>query len=108
LFFLQGVSDQAADAIARAKRLQDLREEWRAQLLQARAGATALHLLDTLFVAPVITTRGAQDLLAVTYPAAKANIQKLVQAGILAPGQRASTGQTYIAEAVLKILRDEP
>jgi Fic family protein len=108
LFFLQGVSDQAADAIARAKHLQDLREGWRAQLLQGRASATALHLLDTLFVAPVITTRGAQEILGVTYPAAKANIQKLVQAGILAPGQRAANGQTYIADAVLKILREEP
>jgi Fic family protein len=82
-FFLRGVAEQALDAIARAKRLQDLQSEWHARLTQARASTLLLRLVDSLFASPVLTIPQAQDLLGVTYRTAHRHIQKLVDAGIL-------------------------
>jgi hypothetical protein len=54
--FLQGVAEQAREAVVRAKKFQDLQAEW-GRRLQAtpRTSALLLHLVDALFQAPVLT-----------------------------------------------------
>jgi len=107
IFFLRGVAEQSRDAIARAKRLQDLREEWRRRMLQDRASALTLQLLDALFATPIITIPQAQRRLKATYPGAKYACDKLVQAGILQPVGDVSYGKTYQAKAVLEVITGE-
>jgi Fic family protein len=68
LFFLRGVAEQAQDAGARAKRLQDLQAEWRAHVAQERAPALTLNLVDELFRSPMVTIPLVAKLLNVTYP----------------------------------------
>jgi len=85
LFFLHGVTDQAQDAIARAKRLQDLRAVWHTRLIKARTSALLLRLADNLFTSPIITIPEAKRLLNVTYPSAQRSVEKLVQARVLRP-----------------------
>jgi len=82
-FFLRGVAEQARDAGQRAKRLQDLQEEWRARLAQKRSPGLLFRLADSLFETPILTIPQAQSLLGVAYNTAKVNIDKLVAAGIL-------------------------
>ena len=102
LFFLRGVAEQSRDAVQRAKRLQDLQQEWRERLSRARSSALGLRLLDSLFDSPVITIPRAQRILDVTYPAARQNVQRLVEAGILAPGTGATYGKWFMAEEILR------
>ncbi|RME90529.1 MAG: Fic family protein [Anaerolineae bacterium] len=108
LFFLRGVAEQAEDATTRAKKLQDLQEEWRTRLAQARTSALALRLADSLFANPILTIPQAQRLLQVgSYHSARKNVEKLVSAGILHPAEETTYGKTYMAIEILRIIHDE-
>lgn len=104
VFFLRGVAEQSRDATARAKRLQDLQTSWREAVTHARSSALLLRLVDHLFRSPVITVPAVRDLLGVTYPAAKANIEKLVDAGIVEPFDVSSYGRRYWAPQVIRTI----
>jgi Fic family protein len=106
-FFLAGVSEQARDAIRRAGRLQDLREEWRDTLARTGGTAVTLRLVDALFTAPALTVTMARDLLNISYPGAKDNIEKLAAAGILYSVPDTPRGRLYLAPAILRVLRDD-
>ena len=95
---------QARDAGARAKRLQDLQRAWRERLFQARASAMLLRLADSLFITPLVTVPQTQRLLGVTYRSAKANVEKLVHAGILRQTGESSYGKMYLAPELLEVI----
>ncbi len=108
LFFLRGVAEQALDAAARAKKLQDLQESWRARLTQAQTSALALRLADLLFENPILTIPQAQSLLKVgSYHSAQKTIEKLISAGILPPTDTTAYGKTYVAAEILEIVHHE-
>lgn len=107
LFFLRGVAEQAQDAIARARHLQDLREEWRRRLSQARTSALTLRLVDLLFTNPVLTIPQVQKWLGMTYPGAKQIVERLIQAGILEPVGDTSYRKEYQAAEILNTLAEE-
>jgi len=107
LFFVHGVTDQARDAVVRAKRLQDLQTAWHERLMQTRASVLLLRLADGLFVSPIITIPEAKRLLNVTYPSAQRSVEKLLTAGILRPVGDASYGKTYLAGEILDIITDQ-
>ena len=107
LFFLRGVAEQARDAVARARRLQDLREEWHRRLAQARTSALTLRLVDLLFTSPILTISQAQRLLQVgSYHSARKHVEKLVNAGILQSEGDATYGKTYVAAEILRVVHD--
>lgn len=108
LFFLRGVAEQAGDAAARAKRLQDLQQAWHDRLSQARVSALALRLADALFNTPILTIPQAARLLDVTYPSAQRNVEKLVEAGILQLIGEAVYGKTYMAVEIMNAIGEEP
>jgi Fic family protein len=103
-FFLRGVAEQAQDAIAKAKQLQDLQLEWRQRLTQARASAMLLRLADSLFESPMLTIPQAGKILGISYPAAQRNIAKLVEANILQQTSESTYGKTFRATEVLRIV----
>lgn len=107
-FFLRGVAEQSRDTIVRARKLQDLREDWRRRLTQARAPALLLQLADSLFEAPVLTIPQAQRILGVRhYNSAKLNVEKLVSAGVLQPLDDATYGKTFVASEIIDIVGGE-
>lgn len=103
-FFLRGVAEQARDAVARAKQLQDLQSDWLKRLTKARASALLLCLADALFESPILTIPQAQRILRITYLSAQRNVQKLVGAGILEPLGNSAYGKTFVAVEILRIL----
>lgn len=104
-FFLRGVHEVAEDATNRAKAVLRLREEYR-ELLQQRKGSTnALLLVDLLFKSPVISITEAAAALALSYPSAKQNVQRLVDAGILVGKDERRWNRIYVAESILNLLR---
>jgi Fic family protein len=104
LFFLQGAAEQARDAVARAKRLQDLQQEWRDRLTAARASGLTIRLVDSLFETPVLTIPLAQRLLGVTYRPAQQHVEKLVNGGMVRRIGNSSYGKTFIAEQILEVV----
>src|SRR5215510_2962005 len=70
-FFLRGVALQARDAVARARRMQDLREQYRVKFQTARAAVRLLQVVDLLFAQPVLTIRQVQTALGVDFPEAQ-------------------------------------
>ena len=107
MFFLQGVAEQARDTGLRAKRLQDLQEEWRQQLTKGRASTLPLRLVDRLFEIPILTIPQAQRLLEVTYVSAQRTVEKLVEAGILHPLSEQAYGRMFCAEAIIQVIGEE-
>jgi Fic family protein len=105
LYFLGGVAIQARDATERAKRLQDLQQAWRSKVTQARSSALLLKLVDSLFRSPVLTIPRAASLLDLSYPAAKSNVDKLIEAGVLRPfREEQAYGKRYWAPDVLRVI----
>ncbi len=104
LFFLRGVAQQSRDAIQRAKRLQDLQATWRDAVTVPRGSTLTVRLVDSLFSSPITTVSATQRLLGVTYPSAKATIDKLVGAGILELFDDRAYGRQWWAPSVLEIV----
>ena len=80
--FLDGVRVQAADAVTRAERLTDLREDYRARVRTVTRGA-ANDLVDLAFEQPILNARLVESRLSVTRPAALAALRQLAEVGIL-------------------------
>ena len=107
MFFLKGVRQEAVDAVNRARKLLDLREQYREQL-QTQRGAAALFLLvDSLFVGPWITVPKAVDVLDMSYNGAKKNIERLLRADILDEIQTSHRTKWYFASEIMSILEAE-
>ncbi len=103
-FFLQGVTEQSRDAIARSKRLQDVWQSHRKKMQTARASGTLLQIIDDLIRFPVITVPQTATQLDVTYKSALKNIEKLVDAGILKEAKNQPRPRTFYAPSIIDIL----
>lgn len=103
-FFLNGVNQQATDAILRANRLFDLRNRYHKKVHSARSSSLLLKLVDSLFESPYTTATQAQKLLGVTWRAAQNNVDKLVKFGILREVTGRSYGRVYRAAAIEEIV----
>jgi Fic family protein len=82
-FFLEAVLAQSRDAISRSRRLLDLRERYRVELQNRRAGARLLQVTDYLFARPIVTIAGIGEALAFDYQSAYRYVNLLEEEGIL-------------------------
>jgi Fic family protein len=105
-FFLDGVAVQANDAVERAERLSDLREDYRSRL---RGGGRTHLVVDLLFANPILTVRHVMDSLNVSQPGASNLLRKLGAESIV---QEIGTGpgvrHRWVCRDVLKVLDPEP
>lgn len=104
LYFLQGVAEQSADVVGRAKRLQDLQIEYQQAVRSIRTTKALLDLVDLVFRQPAFTVTMVQRLLGVNYPTARRNIGKLVEAGILVEIGRGQRNRAYASPGVLQAI----
>ena len=102
-YFLTGVRTESLDVVARIRKLRDLREVYRAELLGRRAAASESLLVDELFVNPFITAPRASEILDMTPAGARRVLGRLESSGIvrIASNRRP---QMYVAEEILEIL----
>jgi Fic family protein len=104
-FFARGVAEQAADAVRRARGMLDLHRRYRERMQARSQSSVVLRLVDELFAAPFLTMPGTARLLEVTHRAAKLNVEKLMDAGILQEAQPLrKTKRVYFAPEILKLL----
>jgi Fic family protein len=103
-FFLDGVAQQAQDAVWRTGRLLELWREYRDRVTLAHASATVLKLVDRLFESPVVAISMAAKNLGVTHRTATITVRKLVEANILQelPGRRRN--RLYAAAGIMEVI----
>ena len=105
--FLDGVCTQATDAVTRAERLTDLREQYRATVQDLTRGV-ANQLAGIALEQPVLTSRVVEARLGVSRPAALKALRQLADLGILTEISGGPRGQLrWRAEEVLSVLTDE-
>lgn len=105
--FLDGVGTQATDAVARAERLTDLREQYRTTV-QAATRGIANQVAELALEQPVLTARTVQTRLQVSRPAALKSLRRLADLGILTEAAGGPRGQLrWRARQVLDVLTDE-
>lgn len=107
LFFLRGVAEQAQDAVARVRRLQELQQRWRRALTQARSSALLASVADSLFTAPILTIPLVQQRLGVTYHTARRCVERLSEAGILRQMGDWSYGKVFYAPEIIAAVADD-
>jgi Fic family protein len=82
-FFLEGVAEQAKDALLRSRRVRALQDEYRSVLQAGGASGNTLRLLDELFAYPFMTVPFAHRLLGITQQGARNILERLRQDGIV-------------------------
>jgi Fic family protein len=101
-FCLRGTVEQAKDAIHRCERLRKVREGL-LQKLQDVGGSVRLGgIVERMFNSPFVRVTDIQKQFGVTYPTAKADVERLVNARILAPVPFARQ-KTFYAPEVFNI-----
>jgi Fic family protein len=105
-FFLCGVADQARDAVARAWRLQSLRERYREQFQTARAAARLLQVVDLLFAQPLLTASQVATSLEVDFSSAQRYVNQLEKAGLLREITGQARNRVYRADEVLRAIEE--
>ena len=82
-FCLVGIASQAADTIERCNRLQGIRDTFMKRIAEAGGSVRLNQIVEGLFQSPFVRIADLAKRLLVTYPTAKADVERLVQAGIL-------------------------
>lgn len=102
-FFLDGVVEQADDALLRSTKVRELQERYRDILQESRASGNVLRLLDQIFVNPYMTAPVAHRLLGITRAGARRILQQLEALGIVEalPGK---SPRFYVAGDLLKAI----
>jgi Fic family protein len=107
-FFLTAVAVQADDAIQRAERLYDLRENYRGELAGSRT--RAVEVVDLLFENPVVTARRVATRLGASHQGALNLLRQLEALGWLTNlGTFGRGGRTYwMASDVFSAMSEPP
>lgn len=101
IYFLDGITIVAKDAMTQSAALVDLRENYRERL---KNDARSLVLVDSLFINPYLFVSRAQELLRVSNPTARRTVTKLEQAGILRPLARRASGRVFLAREIFDVI----
>jgi Fic family protein len=104
LFFLQGVVTQSKDAVARSRRLLDLRERYRVQFQSQRTAARLLQVIDVLFTRPVTTINQLAEALDVSHQSATRYVRTLESEGIMREITGQARNRVYQADAILEAI----
>lgn len=107
-FFLRGMVYAAEDAIERVQAMRTLMQKYREMLHQARASMLLQGLIDQLFVYPRITISMAAEIMGITKEAARKNVDRLVEAGVLAEVTGQPTNRVFVAKEILATVRVTP
>jgi Fic family protein len=105
-FCLEGIVMQARDTIQRCERLRWIRDDFMRRLGEV-GGSVRLHqIVEAVFQSPFVRIVDLARQLGVTYPTAKADVERLVDAHILSALQTI-TPKTYFAPEVFNVAYDE-
>ncbi len=105
-FCLTGIVVQAKDAIKRCEQLQKIREDFMVRVGAVGGSVRLNKIIEDIFYSPFVRIADLAKKLNVTYPTVKADIKRLVQAGILGELDD-MTPKTYYAPEVFNVAYEE-
>lgn len=105
-FCLQGTLIQARDTIQRCERLRGIREDFMRRVAEVGGSFRLSQIVESVFHSPFIRIADLPARLGVTYPTAKADIERLVEAGILKKLEAISP-TTFYAPEVFSVAYDK-
>jgi Fic family protein len=97
-FCLRGSATQARDTIRRCESLLEIQEHFRRKVGATRGSARLIQIVENLFSSPFVRITDLAKQLGVTYPTAKTDIERLVQAEILQELQNVAPKTFYAPE----------
>jgi Fic family protein len=104
-FCLRGVVLQARDTERRCDKLLQLSQTYKEKLKTIRGSSRLNAIVDELFNVPIVQISQIAKQYAITYPTAKADIEKLLAAGIVAKFHDAKQ-RTYFNPEIIHIIHD--
>jgi Fic family protein len=105
--FLEAVKTQAADAVARARRIVELRERYRAAA-SAIPSSKGMALVDLVCERPIVSSRVVEDRLGVTRPTALKLLRQLEAVGVLSEADHGPRGQRrYVANELMAAVTED-
>ena len=104
-YFLTGVLSESSDVLARIRWLRDLQDSYRETLQDRRASTSDLRLVEHLFGSPIITVRGAANVLDMSIAGARGVLNRLESAGLVRHDDR-TWPPLYVAHEILAALDD--
>lgn len=104
-FFLNGVADQANDAIHRAKELQDLSLAWQTQMKQSTATVLMHNIVDFLAQRPILSAQDICTQFNVSHQTAMRAIQRLIEMEILDRIDERKRNQHFLARRIVDIFQ---
>ncbi|MCK4644804.1 MAG: Fic family protein [Candidatus Aminicenantes bacterium] len=105
-YFIRGVAEQSKVAEETGHKILDLQKKYRQQLQKESVSTPVFQLLDMLFLNPFVSLPGVSDSLKITWPTAKASVERLVKLGILKEVSGRKRSRIYCAEELLNILAE--
>ena len=105
-YFIRGVAEQSKVAEETAHKILALQKRHRQQLQKEAVSRPVLQLLDMLFLNPFVSLPGVSDYLKITWPTAKASVERLVKLGILKEVSGRKRGRIYCAQELLNIVAE--
>jgi Fic family protein len=107
-FFLRGIATQASAAIEDSQRILALQQRYREMFQKRTASATALAIMDELFLNPYVTTTRLVKRLGVSFPTVQTTIDWLLKVGILREITGRQRNRIYCAEELLRAIEGKP
>jgi Fic family protein len=105
-FCLRGVVSQAKQTIERCERIRAIREGFAKKVQEVGGNIRLSRIVDDIFQSPFLRIVDLAKRLGVTYPTANADVERLVQAGILQALSDISP-KTYYAPEVFGVAYEE-
>lgn len=111
---LRGVIEQCSDSIKRCRGFKVIREDYLVRIKAKNPTPRSLLIIEGLFSAPVLTIAGLAKLMDVEYATARTDVERLVEAGILAEMKNTRPKAFYapeifgVAYGDLQLLDEEP
>lgn len=104
IFFLEGIRSQAVDAVARVKRLQELRDGYQREISLRTRSTVVLQVIDLLFARPVITINQVAEELGISFAAANRHVTLLVDYGLVEEVTGQARNRIYRANAIIEAI----
>ena len=102
--FLNAVLTQSTDALARSRRILELRERYQ-ESAGTMSSPNALGLVDLICANPIVTTRATEEALGVSRPTALRLLRTMEQIGILTESGKGARGQRrYVAREMMDVV----
>jgi len=107
-FFLTGVIEVAGEATETARKIVQMREDHRSQLITrlGKGAATGLKLLESLYQRPIFTVGSVADLLGVSAQAANTLTDRFVQLGLVNEITGQARNRVFRYDAYVRLFTD--